>query len=517
MPAKFTYKMGDRPLEGFTLKRGIGQGGFGEVYYALSDGGKEVALKLVQRNAEVELRGMAQCLNVKHPHLVTLYDIKKDARGDTWVVMEYVSGESLSTLLSRYPKGLPIDLARQWFLQMAQAVGHLHENGIVHRDLKPGNVFIENGVVKVGDYGLCKIISGSQQLEQTQSVGTVHYMAPEVASGKYGHAIDIYAAGVILYEMLTGQLPFDGQSAAEILMKHLTAQPDLSIVPGEFSPIIAKALAKDPQQRFASMREMIQAIEGQPVAAAPARPAGNPAPVSASLVQEQPPVVIPVRRPWLTLVGELSGSLGAAAVVALLFSILWTAVEYSAGLIGEMAKYGAGFYLMTLASWSVLVPTKLWEHTRGDSWARRGTLMVLGLLLGVGAAWFNGWSPHWHHLPPETPSFAAATLAELGQENPALAHLFGYMSYFGLAFLILRWWRLAERHRPQRFRLAPVLVTGLTALLLVPLWPDFSGAEMPWTLQGPVVLTLTSAIVQVVSPWVPPAPKRPRPLRYRYA
>src|SRR5438094_1319451 len=97
-PMKFTYNSGERVLEGYTLKRGIGRGGFGEVYYALSDGGKEVALKLVRGNQDVELRGMAQCLNLKHPHLVSLHDMRTDAQGDHWVVMEYIAGDPLGTV-----------------------------------------------------------------------------------------------------------------------------------------------------------------------------------------------------------------------------------------------------------------------------------------------------------------------------------------------------------------------------------------------------------------------------------
>jgi len=180
---KFTYSSGQRPLDGFTLKRGVGKGGFGEVYFAVSDGGKEVALKLLRDNREVELRGVAQCLNLKHPNLVNLYDLRTDPRGDHWVVMEYVAGESLHTVLSRHPGGLPLELAREWFLSLARAVAYLHDHGVVHRDLKPANVFLENGVVKVGDYGLSKAISGSQRTAQTQSIGTVHYMAPEISTG----------------------------------------------------------------------------------------------------------------------------------------------------------------------------------------------------------------------------------------------------------------------------------------------------------------------------------------------
>src|SRR5437660_2402316 len=258
---RFTCSSGQRPLDGYTLKRGIGRGGFGEVYYAISDGGKEVALKLVRGNQEVELRGMAQCLNLKHPHLVSLFDMRTDERGDHWVVMEYIAGESLSVVLDRHPKGVAPELARQWFLDLADAIGYLHDHGIVHRDLKPGNIFLENGVLKVGDYGLCKFIGGSARTGQTQSVGTVHYMAPEISTGNYNRQIDIYAAGVVLYEMLTGHVPFDGESAGEILMKHLTAPPDLSKLPAEYVPVVGRALAKNPAHRFGTMTEMAKAVE----------------------------------------------------------------------------------------------------------------------------------------------------------------------------------------------------------------------------------------------------------------
>src|SRR5919198_631378 len=118
---KFTYSSGQRPLDGYTLKRGIGRGGFGEVYYALSDGGKEVALKLVRSNLDVEMRGISQCLNFKHPNLVALYDLPTARRGDPWVVMEYAAGEPLTTTPPRPPQGLPRELARQWFAGLAAA------------------------------------------------------------------------------------------------------------------------------------------------------------------------------------------------------------------------------------------------------------------------------------------------------------------------------------------------------------------------------------------------------------
>src|SRR5688572_26461616 len=104
---KFTYACGQKPLAGYEVKHGIGRGGFGEVYFALSDGGKEVALKLVRTNLDVELRGIRQCLNLKHPNLVHLYDLRTDGQGDHWLVMEYVRGEPLSAILAKHPKGVP--------------------------------------------------------------------------------------------------------------------------------------------------------------------------------------------------------------------------------------------------------------------------------------------------------------------------------------------------------------------------------------------------------------------------
>ena len=256
----FTYAAGAQPLPGYTIKRGLGQGGFGEVYYALSDAGKEVALKVVRRNLEVELRGVTQCLNLKHPNLVGLYDVRTDAEDNYWIVMEYVSGDRLVEIIERHPQGLPEAEAIRTLEGIASAVAYLHDNGIVHRDLKPANIFLENGVVKIGDYGLSKFISVSRRSGQTESVGTVHYMAPEISNGRYGKQIDIYALGILLYELLTGRVPFDGESVGEILMKHLTAEPDLSAAPAGYRAAIARALEKDPERRPKTVEEFLQSI-----------------------------------------------------------------------------------------------------------------------------------------------------------------------------------------------------------------------------------------------------------------
>src|SRR5688572_29634726 len=140
---EFTYRSGDRPLEGYTIKRGLGRGGFGEVYYALSDGGKEVALKLIQRHLDVELRGVSQCLNLKNSNLVSLFDVRNTEKGENWIVMEHMAGPSLQEKLSNADGPMPYEEAMHWLSGIASAVDYLHQNGIVHRDLKPGNVFGE--------------------------------------------------------------------------------------------------------------------------------------------------------------------------------------------------------------------------------------------------------------------------------------------------------------------------------------------------------------------------------------
>jgi len=259
-PMRFTYKSGSSPLDGYTIKRGVGAGGFGEVYYATTESGKEVALKHIQRNLEIEMRGAKHCLNLKHPHLVSLYDIRYDQEGEGWIVMEFVHGDSLQDIVERHPNGMPQEEALSWFKAIASAVNYLHDHGIVHRDLKPGNIFNDQGTVKIGDYGLSKFISVSRRSGQTESVGTFHYMAPEIGKGRYGREIDVYALGIILFEMLTGRVPFEGESSQEIIMKHLTASPDLGNLGEPFRSVVSKALEKDPDKRTNSAEEMLEQL-----------------------------------------------------------------------------------------------------------------------------------------------------------------------------------------------------------------------------------------------------------------
>jgi hypothetical protein len=508
---RFTYSSGQRPLEGYTLKRGVGTGGFGEVYYAVSDGGKEVALKLVRGNQDVELRGVAQCLNLKHPNLVALFDMKSDNHGDHWVVMEYVSGESLSTVLSRHPNGLPTELAQQWFLALTRAVGYLHDHGIVHRDLKPGNIFLENGTLKVGDYGLSKFISGSQRSAQTQSVGTVHYMAPEISTGNYNKGIDIYAGGVILYEMLTGRVPFDGESAGEILMKHLTAPPDLSKVPKEFVAVVGKALCKNPAHRYATMGEMAKAVEGVGGRPAPAAPVAA-VPVAAVPVAK----AAPERAPMLTALpaytfrdklGELSGSMALTTLFAGLATLLWWKLSNASP--EKTPEIASLFFLTVGTCWAILIPAKFWTSRRGSSWARRIVMMVFGLTVGISALWLDGRIGPTPGGETDSESSRLSELATFMPTSENMPQVAGYLGYFALAFFALRWWKITDRRRSQRFSFGPILAAAFWSFVLLLLWKE------PERWHGPVALMMSAAIVQLVSPWEAPPPPASRKMRLR--
>lgn len=261
MPS-YRYDHGDRPLEGYSIEHALGRGGFGEVYYAVSDSGRQVALKAVQNYEDIELRGISHCMNLKSPHLVSIFDVKHNDRGDAFVIMEYVAGPSLRELLDESPEGLGTEKAAWFVREMAKGLALLHDAGVVHRDLKPHNVFVEDGYVKVGDYSLSKIMSASHRSGHTMTVGTVHYMAPEISLGRYDKTVDIYALGVMLYEMLTGRPPHVGETMGEVLMKHMSGEIDVSDIEEPFASVVLKAMAQDPADRYQSVDEMVEALFG---------------------------------------------------------------------------------------------------------------------------------------------------------------------------------------------------------------------------------------------------------------
>jgi hypothetical protein len=254
----------------------IGAGGMGEVYKAHDPRlGRDVAIKVSAAQFtdrfEREARAVAA---LNHSNICTLHDV-----GPNYLVMEYVEGES--------PKGpLPLDEALRIARQIADALGAAHEKGIVHRDLKPGNIKIKpDGIVKVLDFGLAKQTSVAFEgnasnsptlsLAATQAgmiLGTAAYMAPEQARGKPADKrADIWAFGVVLYEMLTGETLFRGEDLTEILASVVKDQPTLSNVPPQVRRLLKKCLEKDPQKRLRDIGDAWELLE--PSSAEPAAPA----------------------------------------------------------------------------------------------------------------------------------------------------------------------------------------------------------------------------------------------------
>ena len=257
--------------ERYQIIRSIGEGGMANVYLAydtILD--RKVAIKVLRgdlSNDEKFVRRFQRealsASSLSHPNIVEMYDVGED-NGLYYIVMEYVEGKTLKQLLKRRGN-LTLSEAIDIMLQLTDGMAHAHDSYIIHRDLKPQNIMIEDdGQVKITDFGIAMALN-STQLTQTNSVmGSVHYLPPEQANGK-GSTIksDIYSMGIIFYELLSGSLPFRGDSAVEIALKHMkeplpNLMDDDSSIPQSIENIILKSTAKNPKNRYDDARSMHQ-------------------------------------------------------------------------------------------------------------------------------------------------------------------------------------------------------------------------------------------------------------------
>lgn len=259
------YKLGSR----YQIIRPLGEGGMANVYLArdlVLD--REVSVKLLRLDLRDDpqtkrrfQREATAATRLNDPHIVGIYDVGED-HGMQFMVMQYVKGTDLKQYISKH---FPIPLAQVVDImeQVLSAVEAAHEHGIIHRDLKPQNILIdENKNVKITDFGIATA-SSENTLTQTNTVmGSVHYLSPEQARGSVAtKQSDIYSLGIILFELLTGKVPFEGENAVSIAIKHFRSQiPSVRAInaniPQSMENVVIKATAKDPQQRYASAAEM---------------------------------------------------------------------------------------------------------------------------------------------------------------------------------------------------------------------------------------------------------------------
>lgn len=267
--------VGDR----FLVHQKLGEGGMGVVYRAEQTAiGRKVALKVLHshltRDASLEARFQneaAACSRLTHPNTVTIYDFGKTDQGALYIAMEYIDGKSLDDEIQQRG-AIPWPRACRIAIQICGSLSDAHRHNIVHRDLKPENIMLceragESDVVKVLDFGIAKIL-GEEGTDQRQALtktgmvfGTPQYMSPEQIRGEaFDHRTDIYSLGVILYEMLTGELPFTSEQPMGVLSKHLFDKPPAlkktnpgAIVPEALELLVMSALAKEADKRPASM------------------------------------------------------------------------------------------------------------------------------------------------------------------------------------------------------------------------------------------------------------------------
>lgn len=260
---------GQKINERYEIIRAIGEGGMANVYLGydtILD--RNVAIKILRgdlSNDEKFVRRFQRealsASSLAHPNIVEMYDVGEDD-GLYYIVMEYVDGKTLKQLLKKRGN-LTLSETIDIMLQLTDGMRHAHDSYIVHRDLKPQNIMIkDDGQIKITDFGIAMALN-STQLTQTNSVmGSVHYLPPEQASGK-GSTIksDIYSMGIIFYELLSGSLPFRGDNAVEIALKHMrdplpSLREDNPAIPQSIENIIKKATAKNPKNRYEDARSM---------------------------------------------------------------------------------------------------------------------------------------------------------------------------------------------------------------------------------------------------------------------
>ena len=270
-----------KTLDGlYTVRELIGTGGMANVYKAVVGPGGPVpegtvvAVKVLRQELMHDpdlvrrFKNESKAISLlNHPNIVKVYDVSVSDHLQ-YIVMEYVDGMTLREYLNERGGKLTSRETVHFISQILKALDHAHRNGVVHRDIKPQNIMLlDNGQLRMMDFGIARISRAENQLLSGKTMGSVHYISPEQAKGDETDCTsDIYSVGVMMYEMLSGQLPFDAEDAVEVAIKQISDQPKslheiAPQVPAALVEITEKAMAKLPQNRYASAREMLDALD----------------------------------------------------------------------------------------------------------------------------------------------------------------------------------------------------------------------------------------------------------------
>jgi serine/threonine-protein kinase len=363
----------------------VGEGGMATVYRAVDTKlGRTVAIKALHpeytRDAPFLQRfkqeaEFAASLGA-HPNIVDIYDVEPD--GDIpYMVMAYVEGKTLKDLI-REKRRFSVPEAFAIGQQVASALDFAHKRGLVHRDVKPQNILVTpDGVAKVTDFGIARSVTTTQLTRTGMVIGTVHYFSPEQAQGKpLGPQSDIYSLGIILYEMLTGHLPFDAENAIGVAMQHLHSQPPN---PWDYNPdiparavaTVLRALEKDPEKRYRDAGEFAAAMGAQEVPAGmgttAVQPIVAPPAEATSMYQQVQPateVVTPVSPPppvtprRTTIERPEPGGSGRGVWVSLVALLLALIIAAAAYFIGTQLVGGAASGTPTVTATPKPKPTR---------------------------------------------------------------------------------------------------------------------------------------------------------------
>ena len=259
----------------YEVQQKIGVGGMADVYRGKDTLlGRPVAIKILHQNFGSDqdfvarFKREAQAAGkLNHPNVVSMYDVGFD-QGFHYIVMEYVSGCTLKEYIQHHGDQVTVQEAVKITVAIAEGLEHAHMMGIVHCDVKPHNILItDSGRVKVTDFGIARAINSATTMMYTNSVmGSAHYISPEQASGKsINVSTDIYSLGVVLYELLTGEVPFRGETPVSVALQHVkdrVVAPRIknAMIPPQLEQVVLMALEKEPGKRFGSISEMIQAL-----------------------------------------------------------------------------------------------------------------------------------------------------------------------------------------------------------------------------------------------------------------